>query len=216
MDYNVPIYDPYVRRGDGYYHPGNDEATLLLHVQHSYRDLAILLNTLSRLEHERARRLITKYAILELFSLDANIRQLANMVIRGRTEFHVTPEQTSHVKALRDAYDRSWRQHESTLTAIRHKLAAHREPVHLLGVVELWDSVNTTIVTDVIRHVPPLHDFIKDLNIFKWTITEMTESGEVTGFIQPFDGTTLTIPMRQQRATGQVVGGTQRGPSRAF
>jgi hypothetical protein len=199
MRYDVPIFDPVSDRGDDCYHPANDEAILLVHVHHTFQDLMVLARMSRHLRDKHERGLVSKYTIIELFSLDANVRHLANMVIQGRTEFLISDEVVARVKILWGRYHRMWRKHEATLKNVRDKLAAHREPLPLLAVAVMWDSIDPSTVEEIISHVPPFHDYLKDLDIFKWTKTEMTDNGEVTAFIQPFDGKSLTIPRRNAR-----------------
>lgn len=204
MRYDVPIFDPVSDRGPDYYQPANDEAILLVHVRHTFRDLVVLARMSKHLEDEHERGLVGKYAIVELFSLNQNLRILANMVVGQKTEYLVSDESVARVKTLRNQYNRAWRKHERALKKVRDKLAAHREPLPLLTVADIWDAIDSSAVDEVLRYVPPLHDFLKDLNIFKWTKTEATEDGEVTAFIQPFDGKTLTIPRRIAREAAKL------------
>ncbi len=198
MRYDVPIFDPYLNRGEGYYHPGNDEALRLLHVQHAYRDIAILLNIARRLRNDHERALLGKFVIVELFSLDSHATRLSSMVLSGRTEFEVLEEKIEPLKLLYESYRAAWRPHRRNLEAVRNKMAAHRDPLTMTQIAELWDSVDMSCIIGILREVPPLHDYLKNLNIYKWTKAEMTEQGEIRAYIQPFDSATLRIPSRPQ------------------
>src|SRR6187455_2927457 len=108
MRYDVPIFDPLSNRGADYYHPANEEAILLVHIQQTLADVVVLGRMYQRLKDEHERRLLSKYVVLELLSFDTNLRHLANMVIRGRAEFTTPDELVARVRSLRDDYDQVW------------------------------------------------------------------------------------------------------------
>ncbi len=84
-------------------------------------------------------------------------------------------------KSARDLKLRSFKR-------IRNKIGAHRELLHLITVSEIWDSVDILAIAQFLRYVPPLFNFMKNLNIYCWTKTENDESGnEVIALLQPFN-----------------------------
>jgi hypothetical protein len=64
-------------------------------------------------------------------------------------------------------------------------VAAHRDRSNLLATARIWDGIDAETVYRMAQPIKALYDFLKDLNIYKWTKTEQTEKGPVLAYISP-------------------------------
>jgi hypothetical protein len=125
--YNVPIYDPFGDRGGDYYHPSDPAALHLLHIGYAHQDIARLFGMMNNLGDPHDSRLLVKYAIVELVSLDDHLTKLVNHVRSGQAAFPISADELDEVRRLTEEYERVKAPNMGTIVRIRHKLGAHRD-----------------------------------------------------------------------------------------
>ena len=185
MRYDVPIFDPFRHRGDDFYHPGNEPAVCLIHIQYIYADISKLFEMLAHFQDKYERRLLSKYIVIEWISLDRFVQRLANLIIKGCLDFPATPEEIKAVKALYKDYRAVPKQRLYELKIIRDKMGAHRDPLKLIEIAKIWDSIDVQSILIVLKPIPPFFNYVKGLNIFTWVKSEKTDEGELFAFVQP-------------------------------
>ena len=190
-NYNEPIYDPFGERGPTFYHPANDAAMHLIAIQLIYRDIEKLLK-LRRQKDGYAKRLLLKYVIIEIVSVDTQIVSLANTIISGATGYKLESNKLAIAKELYKQYTDVREKNWDKLKIIRNKLGAHRDRLDLLTIAELWDNIDIKSMWQILEAIPPLFNFFKDLNVYCWTKADQDKSGnKIQAFIQPFDYSAL-------------------------
>jgi len=188
INYNEPIYDPFNKRGPTYYHPANDAAINLIAIQLIYRDIEVLFLLYKEAKENHVKKLIAKYIIIEILSADRYICNLVNKIVSGTTGYIIESDLLLKVKKLYKQYKDAKKKKQNDLIAIRNKLGAHRDQLDLLTISELWDKIDFKAISEIVRTVPPLFNFIKDLNVYCWTKKGYDENEEeVIAIIQPID-----------------------------
>ncbi|MBI2884162.1 MAG: hypothetical protein HYY11_09730 [Candidatus Methylomirabilis oxyfera] len=193
MRYDVPIYDPFSDRGDDYYHPASDAAQHLVQVALAYRDIARLFRLLERSEDYHDSKLLTKFAVVELLSMDDHLNKLVGLALSGKTGYSISPEESAEVKRLYGKYTRVRKPLKGSLQEIRKKVGAHRDPLDLVVIAQIWDNIDPVNVAAVTKAVPDLLESLTKLNIYCWTKHEETDRGPVRAYISPmvWDGVAI-------------------------
>ena len=188
INYNEPIYDPFNERGPTFYHPGNDAAMHLIVIQLIYRDIGTLLKMRQESKDNYKGKLLLKYVIIEVLSIDKHTTRLANMIISGKTGYTVESNELTKAKDLYKQYKNARKENLNSLKVIRDKLAAHRESLDLLTIANLWDSIDIKPIRQMLEAIPPLFNFLKGLKVYCWAKSEQHKDGsETVAIIQPFD-----------------------------
>ncbi len=187
MRYDVPVFDPFKLQGEDFYRPGNEPAACLMQIQYIYEDIAKLFEILARLQEEYERKLLSKYIIMELISMDRFIQRLADLIISGHLDFPAEPEEVERVKQLYKAYKRARKQHWKGFGKVRDKIAAHRDPLDLITIAKIWDSIDLRDILSILKSVPPFFNYVKGLNVFTWVKSEKTGHGKLSAYVSPFD-----------------------------
>ncbi len=186
MRYDVPIYDPYKDPGENYFHPSNEAAQYLVYIRQIYSDIVRLGEILSGISDMYGKKLIAKYIVVEWLSMDKYIQKLSNLILSGRVEYPVDDTSRQELQSLYKRYKSARRQKLPSFQKIRNKIAAHREPLPLVITAEIWDSLDIPSIEQLLSPVPPLFNFMKGLNIYRWTKTEKNENGhKIMAFVQP-------------------------------
>jgi len=185
--YDEPIYDPFGERGPTFYHPANEAAMHLIAIQLIYRDIEKLASLYRGSTDTYTKKLIVKYIIIEIISVNNHIVGLANKIISGQTGYEIEPNLLTTAKGLYKQYRDTRKKNWSELKDIRNKLGAHREHLDLLTISKLWDKIDIKVIGQIISCIPPLFNFVKGLNVYCWTKRGQDEEGrEIIAFIQPF------------------------------
>ncbi|MBI1803117.1 MAG: hypothetical protein HYR77_01490 [Ignavibacteria bacterium] len=188
INYNEPIFDPFGERGATHYHPTNSAAIHLVAIQLTYRDIARLQRIYSRSRNRYTKKLICKYVIIELVSIDAHITSLANDVISGKVGYKISDSDLVEIKKVYKEYKAARKPKWSQLQAVRNRLGAHRDSLDLLTVSKLWDQVDTEAINTILRAVAPMLRLLMKLNVYTWSKSH--RSG-IISFIQPLDPSTI-------------------------
>ena len=62
---------------------------------------------------------------------------------------------------------------------------AERDRCNLCATARIWDGIDAKTVYRIAQPIKALYDFLKDLNIYKWTKSEQTEKGTVLAYVSP-------------------------------
>ncbi len=184
INYNEPIFDPFGDRGATHYHPVNEAAIHLVALQLIYRDIVRLHRLYSRLKVRYTKKLICKYIIIELVSLDTHTARLANDIISGKVGHKVEDNELDEIKQLYKQYKEARKPKWFQLAAVRNKLGAHRDSLDLLTVSKLWDQIDTDAINRLLEAFAPMLSFLMKLNVYEWSKKHRTG---IVSFIQPLD-----------------------------
>lgn len=185
IDYSSPIYDPFKNGEDDHFIPANIEAKTIIHLSHITRDIHVLFSIVSKLRQPYERKLLEKYIIIERISLDEHLLKLAKLILGNKTEFSATDDEIDEVRKLYNNYKQARKPHYELMKKIRDKLGAHRENLHVSDVGSLWGAINSENLIDALNCAAHLFNFVKDLNIYRWSKVQETSEGEMIAFVQP-------------------------------
>ncbi len=105
MEERYQAYDPFGEKGPTYYQPDNDAALHLLAIQLIIRDIGKLLNMGHKSQDNYERKLLSKYAIIEIISLDTEISELTGKIFSGKIEYPIKPDALSILQEKLKAYN---------------------------------------------------------------------------------------------------------------
>ena len=180
--YDEPIYDPFGERGPTHYHPANQAAVHSVALQLIFRDILRLRRLHRRVKDGYTKKLICKYEIIELVSLDQHASILANLILSSRIEYKIDQQGLLDTKQLYKAYRVAGKPYWRQLQTVRDKLAAHRDTLDLLTVSNLWDDIDNKAVDRILRTFVPLLQLLMKLNIYTWT---KSHRDGTFSFVQP-------------------------------
>jgi len=187
IKYNEPIYDPFSERGPTFYHPANEAAMHLIAIRLIYRDIEKLASFYIGSSDTYTKKLMAKYIIIEIISVDSHIVGLANKIISGQTGYEIEPNLLTRAKELYKEYKDTRKKKWFDLKDIRNRLGAHREQLDLLTISKLWDKIDIKVIRQIVSSIPPLFNFLKGLNVYYWSKRGQDEKGrQIIAFIQPF------------------------------
>lgn len=189
IDYTSPIYDPFATPKNDDFKPYSKETNQLLHLYYIMRDIQLLYDIISKLKNNQQKRLLVKYMIIELVSVDEHLRKFANLLIAKKTDLICSEIEIEQLKNLKKAYEQARKPHQKVLDNIRNKLAAHRDELHLEEIATLWQSINLDDLVDILNAAVHFFNFAKDLQeIYSWYKVQDTSQGEMITFFQPGTG----------------------------
>ena len=168
-----PVHE---RSGDAWF-PGNESSSLLVAIQHTWEDIERLIVLRKQVADDYDGKLLLKYMAIELLSLTQMMDRLRTQVMTA--EVYPTDQEplyrgissSEHAEAKEhwtkysDAKNAALRD----LTAVRNKLAAHRDISDWQLVMTLWDKLDTGLIEGLLKVIPPAFNHAKDLNIFEWS-----------------------------------------------
>lgn len=188
IDYDVPIYDPFGNRGPTYYHPANEAAYHLISIKLIDRDIVTLVKLHNRLTDDYKKRLVLKYAVIEILSQDFHIKSLVNQIINNKTGYSIEENDLKEIQGLYKKYNNMKESHWNTFKTIRDKLSAHRDILCLETISNIWDDIDKRSLGEFHIAAIRLYNFAATLNIYTWHKKEIDENGqEYEAFIQPLD-----------------------------
>lgn len=185
MNYDVPVFNPFVNPDDESYYPSNKDAQMLLHIQYAYEDIFSLFKLIKKLGAGHHSRLLYKYAVVEWLSLDKPLCSLVSRVLKGKVDYDLDPAELDLLKSKYKVYRAAKKPRYKQLKLIRDKLAAHRDPLGPRQIADLWQSIDTNDLLSVLKPIPPLFDVLKDLGIYEWTLSQTTDEGDIVAFVRP-------------------------------
>lgn len=169
-------FHPVHERDKSAWFPGNEAASLVIQTRHIWDDLETLFRIYSRQENEYGKKLLLKYAVIEVRSLIDVFDRLQAIVMKAPTfdprEKHgwreITVEEKTKAKELLKRYSEAKREASRNISAIRNEICAHRGNLDWPNVMEFWDSVTPDLINPVLEAIPEAFNYIKELDLFEW------------------------------------------------
>ncbi len=187
LNYDVPIFNPFLSSDNESYFPGNESAYDLLQIAFAYEDISVLFQMMAKVKDKHQKKLLLKYAVMEWLSLDKYLCSLVKSVIRGGTEYNPSPSEFEQVNSAYKLYKQARSGQFKELKRIRNKLVAHRDPIGLYELSKLWQDFTPQSLLIVLKPIPELFLILKKLNIYTWTLQQNVEGRDLFAFIQPFN-----------------------------
>lgn len=148
-------FHPIHRREAEFWHPGNDAASLRIHISHIWEDIIMLRDMLLRSENNIEQRLLFKYILVELHSILSPIARLQTIIMtvpvakQGKpTPFHsISVEDKETAKQLFKVHNIAKNKTESLLADIRNDIGAHRGLQPWERIIQLGKVLSRNILT---------------------------------------------------------------------
>lgn len=186
IKYDEPIYDPFGDRGPTFYHPANEAAMHLVAIKLIHRDIEKLWNMYRESKDGYERRLLAKYIIIEIVSLDSHVANLVKKITSGQTGYEIDADALITAKKLHRQYKSIMKKEWEDLKDVRNKLAAHRDRLDLITLSKLWDKIDIEAIVEIVNSISTLFNFLKGLNVYCWTKSGQDEEGHrIIAFVQP-------------------------------
>lgn len=183
---SLKTFHPVHERSRDAWYPGNDAASLVVQCNHIWEDLTVLVGLHNRLAAEYPKKLILKYALTELRSLVEVFDKLAAMAMNAGvfnpTERQgwreVTQQEREDTKRLLKGYSNAKRRTVRMVIDIRNNIGAHRSNIKWQDTMKFWDALTPELLIPLITSIPPVFNFIKELDLYEWNCSP--EPGIVT------------------------------------
>jgi len=175
---STAIFDPLKNTNEDVWFPGTTISSQLVSCQHIWEDI-LRLSALRRASHdEYNRKLLLKYIVMEAVSMLTAMDALRAAVMTAevytppaRPPFRgISIEEKSRALTLWDSYSIARKAVEQEITAIRNKIAAHRDVQDWGLWMQLWEKLEPSLIEGLLAAIPPAFNHTKELNIFDWNI----------------------------------------------
>lgn len=182
-------FHPVHERGEDSWFPGNEAAALVVQIGHIWEDLLELIDLRQSTSDGYKRKLLLKYAVIEVRSLIEVFDRLQAIVMKAGTfdprERHgwreITVEEREEAKELLKGYSESKKSVANRIIGIRNMIGAHRGSLDWQQTMAFWDSISPALIQPVLDSIPPAFNFIKELDLFEWNRTPSEGGLEVIG-----------------------------------
>lgn len=174
---SIPVFHPIHMRDLDAWFPGNDAASLMIHLGHAYEDMIRTLKLREGVKDEYTRRLLLKYAAVELRAMLPLIEHLQGEVMRAAVVEEadsypwraVTKSQMEECQRLFKTFNRAKASAEKKLVGIRNRIGAHRSVDPWDEVMRAWDELTPELISPLASTISPLYNYVARLDIFDWT-----------------------------------------------
>jgi len=177
------IFHPIHERSERAWCPSNETACVLALIGHTWEDLLIIGDIRAKTDADRERRLLFKYALIELHSILEQFERLQSLIfetIRTRQDAnccYISEREILELKTLFKQYHLEKRLVERDLIAIRNKIGAHRGYHAWNEIIGLWDKIEPEPFRPLLVVIPKLFECVRKLDIYDWMF--IPEEGSV-------------------------------------
>jgi len=168
------MFHPIHQRSEKAWCPSNEPACVLSLIGHTWEDLVIISERRAKTEGDREKRLLFKYALIELHSIVEQFERLQSLIfqtMRGRQEencYYISEHEIVQLKALLKQYHFEKRLVEQDLIAIRNNIGAHRGYHPWNEIIALWDKIEPGPFRPFLEVIPRLFECVRNLDIYDW------------------------------------------------
>ena len=168
------MFHPIDERGVDAWFPSNEAASLVVIISHVWEDLILLESVRNKSTQLGEKRLLFKYALIELRSIVEQFERLQSLIFRiieSRKKgscCYISDNEIVELKAVLKEYHSKKRVVERGLLAIRNKIGAHRiaDPWEI---IRLWNKIEPDAFGPLLKIIPILFEVIRKLDIYDWT-----------------------------------------------
>lgn len=195
---SFPTFDPLQAQIENVWFPGSTPASLLVSGGHTWEDICSLLALRDRCQDDNERKLLLKHVIVELVAMLAAMDGLQWAVMNAEMyeptalplRRGISAEDKAKARSLWKAYSVAKNAVSKDLYAVRNKVGAHNDVSNWREWLELWGKVDPSLITGLLKAIPPAFNHTSTLNIFEWSVSK--EDGRRIVFGGPIDPGTLT------------------------
>jgi len=195
---SFPTFDPLQAQIDNVWFPGSTPTSLLVSGGHIWEDISTLLALRDRCQDDHERKLLLKHVIVELVSMLAAMDGLQGAVMTAEVykppalPLHrgISAQDRAKARGLWKAYSVAKNAVSEDLYAVRNKVGAHNNVSNWREWLELWGKVDRSLITGLLKAIPPAFNHASALNIYEWSISHEDGRRRVLG--GPIDPETLT------------------------
>lgn len=168
------MFHPIHQRSEKAWCPSNEPACVLSLIAHTWEDLMIIGEIRAKTEGEREKRLLFKYALIELHSIVGQFERLQSLIfqtIRSRQKekcCYISEREIVELKGLLKQYHSVKRLVERDLIEIRNNIGAHRGYHPWNEIVALWDKIDPEQFRPLLETIPTLFECVRKLDIYDW------------------------------------------------
>ncbi|MQM38730.1 hypothetical protein KBTX_02749 [wastewater metagenome] len=182
-------FHPVHERGQDAWFPGNEAASLLIHVNHIWEDLYALLRVRAGVSDAYTKKLFLRYAVIEVRSLIQVFDRMQVIVMQAPTfdprERHgwreLTTEEKEQAKELFKPYSEAKKAVSDEVRNVRNAVCAHRENLDWQSVMSFWDAITPELIRPILNAVPAPFNFLKELDLYEWNRTPRDGTVEFIG-----------------------------------
>jgi hypothetical protein len=172
-----PMFHPVHERSEKAWLPSNEAASLAVLISHAWEDLDCLLTIRGERNGEQERRLLFKYALVELRSIVEQLEKLQSIIFQvadnrtDRANLHgrISKEEEGELRILFKEYHSIKKLVEDDLVAIRNKIGAHRGVHPWNEIMALWDKIEPESFRPLFKIVQKLFEHLRKLDIYDWS-----------------------------------------------
>lgn len=168
------MFHPIYQRSAKAWCPSNEPACVLSLIAHTWEDLLTIGEIWANTEGDRERRLLFKYALIELHSIVEQFERLQSLIfqtIRSREKencCYISEREIIELKGLLKQYHSEKRLVERDLLAIRNNIGAHRGYHPWNEIIALWDKIEPEPFRPLLEVIPRLFERVRNLDIYDW------------------------------------------------
>lgn len=171
-----PTFHPVHVRDETAWFPGNEASSLLIQLSHIWEDIGCLSKLHRSASDAYSKKLILKFVLVELRSFLRLFDRLQSIVMKtpifDPKEKHgyreITKEEWEQARILFDKYSTAKSSVERKIISIRNNIGAHRENLDWQEVMKLWDILDPSLIKDLLKVIPDVFAYVKELDIFDW------------------------------------------------
>ena len=170
------MFHPVHQRSERAWFPGNEAASLVVQWKHIWEDVSCLCEMHNVTVSSYERKLLIKYAVVEMRSLTEVIDRVRRVVMYA-TVFNprleaayrgITEQELVTVKQLFKEYSTTKASTERLILEIRNNIGAHRGNIQWQAVMAFWDAITKEVLAPLMTVIPEMFEVIKELNIYEW------------------------------------------------
>lgn len=184
-------FHPVHERDPSAWFPGNEAASLVVQIDHVWDDLLVLVKLRNSSSDDYCKKLLLKYAVIEVRSLIELFDRLRSLVMKANIFDpkerqgwrEVTAEEHEKVKELLKDYSSAKKKAEKDIIDIRNSIGAHRGNLDWHQVMRFWDAVTPELINPILKAIPPVFDYIKELDLYEWNRIPRDGSVEFIGAV---------------------------------
>ncbi len=185
----TPVFNPATMRDPEAWFPGNDAAALVVHIDHAYRDMVRLAAVRESQTDQYTRKLLLKYVLIELREMLPLVDRLQTLAMQAPVVDpgdasawrSLTPDESRQAKTVFRQFNREKNRLEGKLVEIRNRIGAHRSVDPWEDVIRSWDELEPELMQPLLDAVPPLFNFVRELDIYEWNRRPVPDAVEIWG-----------------------------------
>ena len=174
--------------------PANEAASLVIQLDYIWDDISYLEQIYKKTSDDYEKKLMIKYITVEIRSYVQLLDKLQAIVMKApvfnpskkQGYRELTHDERSEAIKLFGSYSDAKKLTSEKIRKIRNNIGAHRSNINWEEVMSFWDELKPDVVNPLLRTMPKVFNYIKDLDLYEWTrITEKGNKSIIGTAIRP-------------------------------